>query len=192
MHTIEVGAGEHISNAARRLCAAAARHGSAVLKFNDITLTTKSGDDPDGVVSDFHKQSHERHVAWINSPEGKASAARDEAEIAALQERHDCLMRDLETMDFRDDVAVLDWLCAMQEPSDRTGVQTNRSAIVAEFSRHGFAPNVNTGSDYREDDRENSFRYLVGQALSTLQACAIHGILHKFVGQWKERFTGAH
>lgn len=191
MHTIEGRAGEHISTAAERLCAAAAEHGEALMKFNDVTLIARSGDSPDDVVRDFEKQCDERHIAWINSPEGRAFAARRDAEIAALQERHDCLMRDLAALDFQDDVAVLDWLCAMQEPSDRTGVMVDSAGIIAAFSRHGFGPGVNTGDDYRADDRDNSFRYIVGQALSTLQACAIHGIVRDFAKRWKDRFVNA-
>ena len=189
MHAIEGSPGEHISAAAKRLCAAASEHGQASLKFNDVTLIANAGDTADSVERDFDKQCRERHIAWINSPEGKASAVRRDAQIASMQERHDCLMRDLAALDFTDDVAVLDWLCAMQEPTDHVGVQVDRAGIVAAFARHGFEPNVNTGAAYRDADRDNSFRYLVGQALSTLQACAIHGMVNDFTARWKTRFV---
>lgn len=188
MHTIKLFAGDHISAAATRLAAAATDHGEATMTFNDIVLTAKSGDAARAIEDAYDKACNARHEAYVNSPEGQAHAKKRDAEIAQLQEKHDCLLRDLASLDFTDDVAVLDWLCAMQPASDHVGVVVRKADIIAAFKAAGFESNVNVGANYREDDRENSFRYLVGQGLGTLQACAIHGILHDFVKRWKERF----
>lgn len=189
MHTITPLAGDHISNAAKQLAVAAEKHGAATMSFNYITLTAKRGDAAIAIEDAYHKARQAEHEAYINSPEGKAYAKRQDDEIAKLHDNHDCLMRDLASLDFTDDVAVLNWLCAMQPSSDHIGVVVRKADIIAAFKAAGFEPNVNLGVDYREDDRENSFRYLVGQGLSTLQVCAIHGILHDFVKRWKSRFA---
>ena len=86
--------------------------------------------------------------------------------------------------------AVLDWLCQMQECSDHIGVIVRKHTIVEAFERAGYKANENTGADYRAGDRNNAFRYLVGQALSGLkEGPAIHPILHKFAAEWRLQFN---
>lgn len=185
--TIDPQLGEHVATAAARLCIEAERAGVAAMTFNDIRLTARSGDTAERIVEMYDRERRLQHEAYINSPEGKADAQRRDDEIAQMQEMHDCIMRDLSALDFTDDIAVLDWLCAMQPCTDHVGVVVRKSDILAAFAAAGFASNVNTGPDYRGDDRDNSFRYLVGQALSTLEHCAIHGMLLDCVRKWKAR-----
>jgi len=60
---------------------------------------------------------------------------------------------------------------------------------VSACEKAGFVANANTGKAYKADDRDNSFRYLVGQALAGLKdGPAIHSILHKFAKEWREKF----
>lgn len=87
------------------------------------------------------------------------------------------------------DVAVLDWLCAIQDSTDHVSVAVDKAAIIGAFESAGFKPNVNCGPAFREDDRDNVFRYLVGQALDGLQSVAIHEIIHKFSDDWKAKFV---
>jgi hypothetical protein len=98
-------------------------------------------------------------------------------------------MAKLRTLDFSNDVAVLDWLCAIQEPSNHIGVILRRQTIVHAFESHGFVEGANCGPDYKPGNRENMYRYLVGQALNGIKSGpAIHPIFHKFVGEWKAQF----
>ncbi len=190
IHFIECLAGDHILTAAKRLIKAALDHGEATTTFNGVTLTARPGDTPESIAYAYDRECEALHRAYINSPEGKAAAAARDAEIADLQEKHDCLMRDLLSLDFSSDVAVLDWICSMQESSERIGVVVCRDDIVSIFARHGLLPNVNTGSAFRESDRDNSYRYIVGQALDCLsRGGGIHGIIHHFTDKWKDRFV---
>lgn len=189
METIELCAGEHVQKASIRLSVAAASHGAAKMEFNDVTVIAKAGDTPDQIVNRWQAQQDAAHQAYINSDAGKAAAAAREKEVQRLQNKHDDLMVDLQSLDFASDVAVLDWLCAMQEPSDHIRVATRNADIVRIFSDHGFEAGVNCGDNYQKDDRDNAFRYLVGQCLSGLKSVAIHGIIHKFAADWKERFV---
>lgn len=188
MHIVNGMPGEHISQSAARVCAEAAKKGQARLIFNDIPLEVVSGDTPDKICRAYDDAMLAAHVAYLNSPEKIRDDAMRDAEIARLQERHDTLMRDLEALDWSSDVAVLDWLCAMQEPSDHVGVASRHGDILRAFECHGFKSNVNIGKHYDAEDRDNSFRYIVGQALATMKTCAIHGMVIEFTNRWKAKF----
>lgn len=188
MHTIEFSAGTHIDQAAMLLVAAAAEHGEAQGSFNEITLTAKAGTAPADVVKFWHRESEARAEAWRNSPEGKAAEARRLERIESMQSKHDQLVLGLTSLDFANPAAVLDWLCAIQEATDHVGVAVNKSLILDIFTGHGFKANVNCGDDFEPGDRDNVFRWIVGQALDGLQHVAIHGVIHKFAGEWKSKF----
>jgi hypothetical protein len=183
--TIRFQPGTPIEKAARELVAAAAAHGSAKGAFNDIELTATADTTVDAVVDDFSRKNYERHLAWRKSPEGIEHQRQRDLKIAAMQERHDALMNTLRTLDFNNPVAILDWLCEMQEPSDLSGVAVRREAIIATFENSGYFAGVNCDSEFRKGDRDNELRWLIGQALVTLQHCSIHPMIHRFVAEWK-------
>lgn len=188
MQHVEFLAGTSIDRAATQLCEAAAVHGEATGKFNDIELHAAAGYAPAGVVSFYHEECQRRAEAYRRSPEGRADAEESDRARVSLQARHDWLVARLPALDWSSDAAVLDWLCKMQPCTDRVGVIVRRNTIVQAFEKHGFKPGLNTGAAYKDGDRANMFRYLVGQALEGLSGPAIHPILHKFAAEWRERF----
>jgi len=188
-HEVQFPAGMHIARAAELLCEAAGEHGEARAAFNDITLTATRGNTAAVIVAEFEARSAAAAKAYRESPDGIAAEERRQQARRDLQARHDALMARLPALDWSNDVAVLDWCCEMQEPSDHAGVVVKKDTILAEFAKHGFRPNMRTGSDYIADSRPVSHSWLIGQALSTLRHCAIHGIIHQFAAQWKERFV---
>lgn len=188
---IALPAGIHIDNAAAILAAAAERDGRASMVFNDIHIKASRGSTVESILADWSAQVEAKQQAWKSSPEGIALARAAVERRADLQAKHDTLMRELPALDFSNDGAVLDWLCAMQEPSGSRGVIVRRETIVQTFASRGFAPNANCGADYRDGDRDNMFRWLVGQALDGLQGPAIHDIIHKFADDWRHRFGAA-
>lgn len=190
---IKFAGGTPIAMAARMLVDAVAKiHEPVQGKFNDILLVADAGSTLEGIVAFFDQQREIRAEEYRNSPEGKRAAQEAEERRSRLQQTHDSLMRKLPSLDMHDQVAVLDWLCQMQEPSDHVGIILRRATIVSAFEKAGFVANANTGKAYKADDRENSFRYLVGQALSGLKdGPAIHSILHKFTKEWREKFLVA-
>jgi hypothetical protein len=185
---VRFDAGMHITTAAEKLVTAALEHGEAEGSFNDIPLRARRGMSADAVVRAFEEQSNARSEAYRNSPAGKAAERARQERVAEMQAEHDRLLADLATLDFGSDVAVLDWLCAMQEPSDHVGVKVAKDEILSAFRAAGFEPNVNAGDAYNGEDRDNAFRYLVGQALDGLERVAIHGILLKFAAEWRRKF----
>lgn len=180
--------GEHISAAAKRLCAWAAEHGSAWGDFNEITLQAKRGSTPEMIVADFERRCNERAEAYRKSPEGIADAKRSAEEVANLQTRHDELLAALSVLDFSNDVAVMDWLCEMQPASDRVGVKIDKRTILSAFAAAGLTPNMNCGQFFDENDRANYHRWIVGQALDGLEKVAIHGMICVFAERWKVHF----
>ena len=188
MHTVGFPAGMHIQGAAEQLVAAAAQHGEAQGIFNEITLTAQRDTVPGALVDFYHQESERRAEEWRNSPEGRTATAKREADLQTAQETHDAKVRELATLDFKNDVEVLDWLCSIQDATDHVGVSVNKVKIINKFRAHGFDPNVNCGKHFKPDDRENVFRWLVGQALDGLQSVAIHGIIHEFAADWKSKF----
>ena len=182
--------GESIDNAAVRLVQAADEHGEATAKFNDIELFAAKGFAAEGVVRHYMDEVEKRSRAWRASPEGRRVEQERETRRSEMQAKHDNLVRRLPSLDMSNDVAVLEWLCQMQEPSDHTGVILQRQNIVSKFEAAGYKPNENTGDDFRKDNRANVFRYLVGQALAGLkEGPAIHGILHSFAADWRRDFV---
>lgn len=190
MISVDFHAGMHISDAAKMLCEAADEYGEAAGAFNNITLTATRGNTAAAIVAEFEARTAAAAAAkaYQESPAGIAAEERRQKTRRDMQDRHDALMARLPSLDWSNDVAVLDWCCEMQEPSDHVGVIVRKDTILAEFAKHGFTPNMRTGSDYIPDSRLVSHAYLIGQAMAGIESVAIHSIIHKFAAEWKERF----
>lgn len=185
---VRFDAGMHITTAAE-LLAAAAKFGNARGRFNDIEMFATRGTTTAEIVAEWERQSAERAEAYRQSPEGIEAAQRRDDIRRRMQGQHDRLMGELPMLDWTSDVAILNWLCAMQAPSDHIGVIIRKDTIAAAFGKRGYVPSMDTGANYRADDRHSAFRYLVGQALDGIvNGPAIHSIIHKFTDEWKERF----
>lgn len=187
---IKVSAGEHIDGAVERLVAAAQEPGSAFMTFNGIRLEATPGSTVASILLDWQTKQMAAAEAYRTSPEGKKAEQERENSRANAQQKHDALMRKLPGLNMRNDYAVLDWLCEMQKPSDHVGVIVRSETIVSAFEKAGYVAGANCGKDYRPGNRDNMFRYLVGQALDGLKnGPAIHSIIHKFADEWRREFA---
>ena len=190
MKNVDFGAGTHISEAAKMLVSAAAEHGEARGSFNDIELRATANDTPEELAAKWERDLETRAEAYRKSPAGIKAAQDREDRRRAAQDKHDELMSQLPSLDMMNRVAVLDWLCAFQDPSDHSGVIVKRDTVVSHFEKAGYRAGMNCGDEYDGDNMGNSFCYLVGQAMSGLKdGPAIHPILHKFTAEWKARFA---
>ena len=190
MKTYEPFCGEDIRTTAKRIVAMAEEtKGVVQAKFNDIELTANPDTTADRVAAFYGEEQERRTEAYRNSPKGKKAARETEERRVVLQQKHDALMQQLPTLNFADDVAVLDWLCEFQDPSDHIGIVRQQNAVIAAFAAHGYYPSVNTGKDFNENDRDNFARYIIGQALSNLRNVgAIHHLVLRFTTDWKKKF----
>jgi len=193
MRNLDFGPGCHIKNAAEMLVAAAIEHGEARGFFNEIELRATASDTPDQIVAKWDRDFEARAEAYRKSPAGIKAAQESEHRRRAAQAKHDEMIAKLPSLDMMDREAVLDWLCAFQEPSDHVGVIVKRDTVVSHFESFGYKANANCGDDYDGNHIGNSYIYLVGQALAGLKdGPAIHPILHKFTAEWKARFAKRH
>lgn len=188
MQTIDFLGGTHIDEAAKQLVEAAKVHGSAKARFNGINLTATPDSVPQEISALYQRECEAQAKAWRESPEGQAALRAENEERKSLQAKHDRLMRRLPFLDWSSDVAVIDWISGM-EGLDRSDIIVRRDTIVSAFEARGFKAGENTGAAYREEDRTNSFRWLVGQAVDGLKnGPAIHPIWFDFADKWRKRF----
>ena len=182
--------GTHISEAIGALIRAADTDGQSEGVFNEVILVAKRGERAEDILSRYTSECERRTEAYRKSPEGIAADNRAKERRQALQQTADGLMAGLPNLDFTDENAVIDWLCALQEPSDHVGVIIDKNAVLIAFAKNDLLPNVNCGADFDANDRRNFFEWLIGQALDGLAKVAIHGVIHKFADDWRQRFCG--
>ena len=118
MKTVHFDGGCHINTAAKMLVEVCRTGETAQGVFNEIALTADETSTVVGIVADYDVKSERRAETYRNSPEGKKAAREDEERRRQMQRLHDTLMQQLPNLNFADDVAVLDWLCEFQDPSD--------------------------------------------------------------------------
>lgn len=191
MSSVEVAfaPGQHVDAAAAKLCEVARAEGAAHGSFNEVQLSADKSSTPESVLKDYDRIVEERAKAYRESPEGIAATERSNEDRRTKQAIHQALMERLPALDWNSHVAVLDWLCEMQGPSDRIGVLIMKRTIEEAFAKRGYTPGMDCGPDYRKGDKNSEFRYLVGQALDGIvNGPAIHSILHKFTAEWKEKW----
>lgn len=187
---IEVNPGDHIDFYAMRV-SQAALESDVVMDFNGVELVVPKGEyNSSDIVEMWKKLRTELSEKYKNSPEGKAAAEASIKDIAEKQRQIDELTNQLDTLDFSNTEKVLDWCAAFQSPSDRIDTKRDKEKILNKFAENGYLPNVNLGSEYKPENKDNSARYLIGQALDGIkQIGAIHQVFHKFYDEWKARFS---
>jgi hypothetical protein len=190
-HDYEPHPGQSIEQAANALQARAiANNAEVTMAFNGIELSMGPDTSTQDVVAMYWQLTHKQAEAYRNSPEGKAAAEKQKANIAAQQQKIDNAMARLPMLDFNNLTAVFDWLTEIQDPSNHVGVETPRLEIIDAFADRGFYVNVNCGEYFDAENRENAARWLIGQALSNLILVgAIHSIFNTFAADWKMKFN---
>lgn len=187
--------GIHISSAAIEMVQLANKHQTKVTAvFNGIELST----DPDfdvlraaqEIVEDYKLKNKLRIEEYDNSPEGKAKIIELEIQKQQNQKTVNAAVAELETLDFSDIAAVVDWFDKVTDPMDFRGVKVPSAKIVQIFENHGYLPGVNTGENFNGEDKENFARYIIGQALLGLKSPIgrIHPVFIRFAREWREKF----
>ncbi|MBD3328802.1 hypothetical protein GF340_05910 [Candidatus Peregrinibacteria bacterium] len=159
--------------------------------FNGITLYVSAAEP--GTVEDlvnFYSQESNRRVEeYRKSPEGKKAAEESEMLVITLQEKANSLMKQLDSIDFADLEAVIDWIVDIQEVSEYIGVSFDQQKVIDTFKSNGFDAGINTGDDFNKEDAENFAKYLVGQVLKGIGTYGVKSQnIHKFASEWKEKF----
>jgi hypothetical protein len=182
--------GEHISNSVTRLCLAARIGRKPVIaELNGITVTAQPDSNPVTLYRWWWSEMERGRAEYEASPEYAASQAhrREEAKERAI--RGNALLQSLPSAIEAGYVAVMDWIAQLQPITDYIGVDLDVAPATATLIEAGYAPSVNCGEDFREDDPENFARYVIGQGLSYMtKGGPIHPIYPSFAEKWHDRF----
>jgi hypothetical protein len=190
----EPGIGESIDIAAKKLLSMIVmlENPDDILQmdFNGIILQAQISDTPQSIVERYDQACRKRSEDYAASPEGIAAKAKREQDIRNKQAVIDAGMVELETIDFSNLEAVIDWFDKMADASDDTGVRVDGKRIIEIFTSHGFQINANTYDKFDGNDKANFAGYVVGQALDMLDhANSIDsGMTSNFIPKWRAKF----
>jgi len=164
--------GSHIENGIKSMKQMAIEHNNHIkTDFNDIEIIVNPDSDINKVIEAFHAEQNRLAKEYTNSPEGQAR----------IKEREDEHMRQIIRVeelwdnqpDFSDLNSVITWLEELEKCSM---MNLRKDRIVELFESKGYFACVNCGEDFKEDDKENWARWLIGQALECIQDV---GAFHK-------------
>jgi hypothetical protein len=163
--------------------------------FNDYEFIVNQAKNPATVESlrtEYREYNKQQDEIYKNSIQGKITEMEITQSIKNSQEKADLLISHLETLDFGDFGAVLDWMCLFQNESDHTGVIYNKDLVIEKFTSNGYQIGVNTGEKFNAENHENVCKYIIGQALDGIDRIGSpHQIIHKFANDWKVKFSVA-
>ena len=198
MIDLEVQAGSYLDNtiegviAGLKIAEKAGNRGCiARIDFNGVMLLMSAKSVVKEVVEYYHYQLKLEWQAYVNSPEYKWRKQLEEAQIERLMSELEVIMAQLEYMDLSNIDHVLSWLNEIQPYSDDSRLKVPAKHIAKVLRSHGYLRDVNCNENFKEDNKENVARYLVGQALDGLEyRGAIHSMYCYFYPEWQEKFLG--
>jgi hypothetical protein len=159
---------------------------AVVFKFNGIVMVV-SHDDSQETVENAYMESLEaaRKAYWTPEQlaEKHAKETRDNAELA----EH---IKTLSSLDFKDAVAPLTWLCKLQELGDMTYCKFDTQLVIKAFATAGYTAGMNCDDKSNEKDQENYKGYIIGNALDGIQTIGCpHQVLHHFTEKYQNIFS---
>lgn len=180
-------AGDDISNTAADAVALVKQTGSAVVfKFNDALMIVGKGDTAKTVCDAFTAHCEAASKAYW-TPERIAEKNASEAKDNATLARH---MKTLSSLDLKDPVAPLKWLCKLEEVGGMTYSQYDKAAVLKAFADAGYTPGMNVGDKFNAKDQENYKGYIIGQALDGIRTVGCpHQVLHTFTERYQKEFS---
>ena len=159
--------------------------------FNDVTITASPTTSPEMLVTRWQEEVNRQAREYRNSAEYKSNLFRRAMQVQALRVKVQDMMQQLESLDFENIEAVVNWFDGIRDASDDVDVMSmiRREEIVQKFQVHGYQPNDNLGDKFNEKDKENVARYIVGQALDNLITFgSIHQVYSYFAEDWRKKF----
>jgi hypothetical protein len=98
-------------------------------------------------------------------------------------------MSKLDTIDMKDPVAPLKWLCRLEEVGGMTYSNFDRAKVIEVFAKAGYEPSMNVGDKFNGKDQENYKGYIIGQALNGIRSIGCpHQVLHTFTERYMKEF----
>ncbi len=191
----EAMAGDYIPASITRMAAIAKLTNQEVTgKFNDVTITADPLTAAATLVKRWNDGMNRNHEEYRKSPEYKQRQEERAAEVLAMRTQVEGSMQLLETLNFDDLAAVIDWFDGIREATDDVDVMglVPSHEIVQKFEKHGYQAHANCGDEFDSENKENVARYLVGQALGCMKEFgAIHQVYSHMAEEWRKKFFGS-
>lgn len=186
----EASCGENISYSVSVTTEVAKMAGIEIsFDFNGVAIVAKPGCKASDLEVYFHEEFKRRAQAWRESPEGKAAARKRAQEIVRKQKKVDKLMTQLPQLDFSDLWKVILWLKEYQINFNDVGTKEDSKLVLDAFVEKGYLPGVNRKEEFNGEDKENSARWLIGQALASIvEYNCIHQMFPSLAMRWREKF----
>lgn len=168
------------------LCQIAER---ARMVINGIELWADRMTNEDALFHEFIAKMEAHLDAQPGAAERKAEAANRRAIRQAAYDAH---VDGCGALDFGNNVAVLEWLCGLEERS-YIDLQKRTTDIIETFRRHGFTEHAPSGGPSERirllETRDGHFGDIVRQALASLlgEVGAIPPMIHRAVQLWKKQ-----
>ena len=178
--------GEHLIKAIEASIRASSYYKEFVyLRFNDVDLVVSSESNVSTIVKEFEDEVEYQRKKYEASTEGIKEKQDHENMLQAQNDKLNQLKENLP--DFSNLDSVISWLGELEKSCDC--ISLSKAGIVEVFEGKGYFAGVNCGEDFKEDDRDNCARWLIGQALECIRdAGAIHPMYHTFAKQWRDKF----
>lgn len=194
--TLISGAGDHINEFTKRLVEhwehmAPKMQEEFVVsgEFNGVTLTATGKETPEILREQFYIQLGKNSEAYKRSPEYKKEQERRQKEVSTLQKKHDELISCFPTLNFKDYNAVIDFIHQYYQVTDHVGVEKNHKHVIKLLEDNGYISNANTGDNFKENDEENTARYIIGQFMSCVkESGACPPVLSSFYEKYVDKF----
>jgi len=165
------------------------RECAVVFKFNGLVMVVSRGDSQKSVEKAYMESLEAaRKACWTPKrlAEKETKEARDNAELA----EH---IKTLSSLDFKDPLAPLEWLCKLQELGDMTYCKFDRQSVINAFATAGYTAGMNCDDKFNEKDQENYKGYIIGNALDGIQTIGCpQKVLHHFTKKYQEIFSLNH
>ncbi len=188
----EVMVGEYIPTSITRMVAIAKLTNQEVTgKFNDITITADLVTPAAVLVQQWEDKINHYCEEYYKSPQFKQQQEERVTQKKAMRTQVKGSMKLLETLNFDDLTAVIDWFDGIRNATDDVEAIkfVPREEIVQKFEEHGYIPGANCGEEYDSEDKENVARHLVGQALKDLKEFgSILQVYSYKAEEWREKF----
>ena len=193
--TIRIDDYRYVGNTIYRVCENMAREATDTgntyeFMFNGVLLTAKPSEYPERMVERYNEAFEKNHRDYLLT-EAALNADRNRLdEIWNNYYRLDPLLTNLCVCDMMSDpVQILNWFKEVQPLLDDTHVYSPKAVILQAFHSAGYEPNVNTNDAYDADDKDNTFRYIVGQCLDGIARIGSpHPMCVQFIAEWLARW----
>lgn len=158
------------------------------MEFNGVNLVMTEDSTIDSVYADYCKGIDEQVAEYYNSEEYKIKQRELEIEKSQKAKEMSSLIEEFKGFnlafnDKAEKIAFLNWIIKYQPYSDYIySDKKNDAFVVSELKKAGYQKDENVGN--KDMTSDEFFRYIIGQAISTMEFLAMHGFVASMATRW--------